>query len=107
MRIEKVDVKFTSPSGDFVTLKFTTSDGVVGLADATLNVRELAVASYLREHLAPSLLGRQANNIEATWQCYTTARTGAADLPRSGLLLSGLSRCSRQFPWRVSEVGDN
>ena len=68
MKIEKVDVIVTSPGRNFVTLKLTTSDGVVGLGDATLNGRELAVASYLRDHVAALLDGREANNIEDTWQ---------------------------------------
>ena len=34
-----------SPGRNFVTLKVTDSDGVVGWGDATLNGRELAVAS--------------------------------------------------------------
>lgn len=68
MRIEKVDVIVTSPGRNFVTLKLTTSDGVVGLGDATLNGRELAVASYLRDHVAALLVGRQADSIEDTWQ---------------------------------------
>jgi mannonate dehydratase len=51
-----------------VTLKVTTSDGVTGLGDATLNGRELAVASYLRDHLVPLLIGRDPARIEDTWQ---------------------------------------
>ena len=68
MKIDKVQVILTSPGRNFVTLKLTTSDGVTGLGDATLNGRELAVASYLRDHIAPLLVGREANNIEDTWQ---------------------------------------
>jgi len=68
MKIDKVDVILTSPGRNFVTLKLTTSDGVVGLGDATLNGRELAVASYLRDHVAALLVGREAQNIEDTWQ---------------------------------------
>ena len=68
MKVEKVDVIVTSPGRNFVTLKLTTSDGVVGLGDATLNGRELAVASYLRDHVAALLVGRQADSIEDTWQ---------------------------------------
>jgi mannonate dehydratase len=68
VRIEKVDVIVTSPGRNFVTVKLTTSDGVVGLGDGTLNGRELAVASYLRDHVAPLLVGREAHNIEDTWQ---------------------------------------
>jgi mannonate dehydratase len=68
MKIESVEVVVTSPGRNFVTLVVTTSDGVVGLGDATLNGRELAVASYLRDHVAPLLVGREAHNIEDTWQ---------------------------------------
>src|SRR5665648_537018 len=68
MRIESADVVVTSPGRNFVTLKLTTSDGVVGLGDATVNGRELAVASYLNDHVAALLVGREANNIEDTWQ---------------------------------------
>ena len=68
MKIDRVEVLVTSPGRNFVTLKLTTSDGVVGLGDATLNGRELAVASYLGDHLSPLLLGREADNIEDTWQ---------------------------------------
>ena len=67
-KIADVDVLVTSPSRNFVTLKITTDDGVVGWGDATLNGRELAVASYLQDHLASALLGRDADRIEDTWQ---------------------------------------
>ncbi|SCX44437.1 mannonate dehydratase [Klenkia marina] len=67
-KIEKVEVLVTSPGRNFVTLRVTASDGVVGLGDATLNGRELAVASYLRDHVAPLLLGRDPARIEDTWQ---------------------------------------
>ena len=39
-----------------------------GLGDATLNGRELAVASYLTDHVVPLLIGRDARRIEDTWQ---------------------------------------
>ncbi len=68
MTIELVDVNITSPGRNFVTLKITTSDGVTGLGDATLNGRELAVAAYLSEHLASMLVGRDEDRIEDTWQ---------------------------------------
>ncbi|MCW2524277.1 MAG: bifunctional D-altronate/D-mannonate dehydratase, partial [Frankiales bacterium] len=68
MRIESAEVVVTSPGRNFVTLRLTTSDGVVGLGDATLNGRELAVASYLRDHLVPLLIGRDPSRIEDTWQ---------------------------------------
>jgi len=62
-RIERSDVIVTSPGRNFVTLRLTTSDGVEGLGDATLNGRELAVASYLRDHVCPLLLDRDPDRI--------------------------------------------
>jgi mannonate dehydratase len=68
MKISSAEVIVTSPTRNFVTLKLTTDDGVTGLGDATLNGRELSVASYLRDHVAPLLPGRDAHRIEDTWQ---------------------------------------
>ena len=68
MIIESVEVVVTSPGRNFVTLLVTTDDGLTGLGDATLNGRELAVAAYLRDHVAPLLIGRDAHAIEDTWQ---------------------------------------
>src|ERR671918_800806 len=68
MRIVGADVIVTSPGRNFVTLEITTDDGLVGYGDATLNGRELAVASYLRDHVVPLLEGRDAHRIEDTWQ---------------------------------------
>jgi mannonate dehydratase len=68
MNIASAEVVVTSPSRNFVTLKLTTDDGVTGLGDATLNGRELAVASYLSEHVIPLLIDRDAHRIEDTWQ---------------------------------------
>lgn len=67
-RIDKAEVFVTSPSRNFVTLKLTTSDGVTGIGDATLNGRELAVASYLKDHICQLLIGRDPSAIEDTWQ---------------------------------------
>ena len=58
----------TCPGRNFVTLKIETADGSYGLGDATLNGRELAVASYLADHVVPTLIGRDAHQIEDTWQ---------------------------------------
>jgi mannonate dehydratase len=66
--IERAEVLVTSPGRNFVTLRITTSDGVTGLGDATLNGRELAVVAYLKEHVAPLLIGRDPQKIEDTWQ---------------------------------------
>ncbi len=68
MKITDASVIVTCPGRNFVTLKLTTEDGLTGLGDATLNGRELAVASYLRDHVVPELVGRDARRIEDTWQ---------------------------------------
>ena len=67
-RIRSAEVLVASPARNFVTLRITTDDGVVGLGDATLNGRELAVAAYLRDHVVPLLVGSDAHRIEDTWQ---------------------------------------
>jgi mannonate dehydratase len=61
-------VNVTCPGRNFVTLRIETRSGVTGLGDATLNGRELAVASYLKDHVVPNLIGRDAGRIEDTWQ---------------------------------------
>jgi mannonate dehydratase len=68
MKITDAKVIVSSPGRNFVTLKITTEDGVYGLGDATLNGREMAVVSYLTEHVIPLLIGRDARRIEDTWQ---------------------------------------
>jgi mannonate dehydratase len=68
MRIMDAKVIVCCPGRNFVTLKVTTEDGIYGLGDATLNGRELAVASYLSDHVLPLLIGRDARRIEDTWQ---------------------------------------
>lgn len=68
MKIVDAKVVICSPGRNFVTLKLTTDDGIYGLGDATLNGRELAVAAYLKEHVVPLLIGRDARRIEDLWQ---------------------------------------
>ena len=68
MKITAARVIVTCPGRNFVTLKIETDEGIHGLGDATLNGRELAVASYLADHVIPTLLGREASRIEDTWQ---------------------------------------
>ena len=68
MKIVDAKVIVTCPGRNFVTLKIVTADGVYGLGDATLNGRELAVASYLSDHVVPCLIGRDARRIEDIWQ---------------------------------------
>ena len=58
----------TCPGRNFVTLKIETAAGIHGVGDATLNGRELAVASYLNDHVIPMLIGRDAHQIEDIWQ---------------------------------------
>jgi mannonate dehydratase len=68
MKIVDATVVVTNPGRNFVTLKVETDDGVTGLGDATLNGRELAVVSYLRDHVVPMLIGSDPHRIEDTWQ---------------------------------------
>lgn len=70
MKIVDAKVLVCCPGRNFVTLKLITEDGVYGLGDATLNGRELAVASYLRDHVVPLLIGRDARRIEDTWHYF-------------------------------------
>ena len=66
--VDRAEVLVTSPGRNFVTLKVSTADGLVGWGDATLNGRELAVAAYLSEHVVPLLAGRDAQAVERAWQ---------------------------------------
>ncbi|MGB2644427.1 MAG: D-mannonate dehydratase ManD [Candidatus Acidiferrum sp.] len=91
MKITDAKVLITSPGRNFVTLKITTDQGIYGLGDATLNGRELSVASYLSEHLIPCLIGRDPFQAEDIWQYFyrgaywrrgpvTMAAIGAIDI---------------------------
>lgn len=68
MKITGARVVVTCPGRNFVTLKIETDQGLTGLGDATLNGRELSVASYLTDHVIPNLIGRDARQIEDVWQ---------------------------------------
>jgi mannonate dehydratase len=68
MKIVSAKVVVTCPGRNFVTLKIETDEGLAGLGDATLNGRELAVASYLTDHVIPCLIGRDPARIEDVWQ---------------------------------------
>jgi mannonate dehydratase len=68
MKITGGKVITCGPGRNFVTLKLETADGVSGLGDATLNGRELAVASYLTDHVLPMIAGLDARRIEDIWQ---------------------------------------
>lgn len=70
MKITDVKVFVCSPGRNFVTLKIETDQGIYGLGDATLNGRELAVATYLEEYVKPCLIGRDPSQIEDIWQFF-------------------------------------
>ncbi len=67
-KIVSARVIVTCPGRNFVTLRIETDDGHSGIGDATLNGRELAVASYLADHVVPCLIGRDPARIEDMWQ---------------------------------------
>jgi mannonate dehydratase len=75
-KIVDAKVIITCPGRNFVTLKIICDDGTTGVGDATLNGRELSVASYLTDHVIPCLIGRDAHRIEYFWQNPTTGATG-------------------------------
>ena len=68
MKIKNAYVNITSPGRNFITLKIETDEGIYGLGDGTLNGRELAVASYLTDHVIPCILGRDPFQTEDIWQ---------------------------------------
>src|ERR1051326_2577069 len=68
MKIVDAKVIVCCPGRNFVTLKLIGEDGIYGLGDATLNGRELSVASYLKDHVVPLLIGKDARRIEDIWQ---------------------------------------
>lgn len=75
MKITDVKIFVNCPGRNFVTVKIETEQGLYGLGDATLNGREMAVEAYLREHIKPCLIGKNAHQIEDIWQylykgCY-------------------------------------
>ena len=91
MKITKGEVIVCSPGRNFVTLKIYTNEGIYGIGDATLNGRELAVVSYLEDHVIPCLIGRDPFNSEDIWQYFyrgaywkrgpvTMAAIGAIDM---------------------------
>jgi len=70
VKITNAKVFVTCPGRNFVTLKISTDEGVYGLGDATLNGRELAVVSYLSDHVIPCLIGRDPSQTEDIWQYF-------------------------------------
>jgi len=69
LKITDVRVIVTCPDRNYVLVKILTSEpGLYGVGDATLNGRELSVATTLEKHIAPLLIGRDPEQIEDTWQ---------------------------------------
>jgi mannonate dehydratase len=68
VKVIAASVSVCCPGRNFVTLKIQTDEGIYGLGDATLNGRELAVASYLQDHVIPCIIGRDPFAIEDIWQ---------------------------------------
>lgn len=68
LKITDAKVFVCCPGRNFVTLKIYTDQGIYGLGDATLNGRELSVASYLKDHMVPCLIGRDPFQTEDIWQ---------------------------------------
>jgi mannonate dehydratase len=67
MKITRATVNVTCPGRNFITLKVETDEGIYGLGDATVNGRELAVVSYLTDHVLPCLIGRDPFQTEDIW----------------------------------------
>ena len=95
MKIKDAKVFVCSPGRNFVTLKIYTDEGIYGLGDCTLNGRELAVASYLTDHVIPCIVGRDPFQTEDMWQYLyrgaywrkgpvTMSAIAAVDMDRDG-----------------------
>src|SRR5712691_9324037 len=68
MKITDAKVFVSCPGRNFVTLRIYTDEGVYGLGDGTLNGRELAVVSYLKDHVIPCIIGHDPFQTEDLWQ---------------------------------------
>ncbi len=68
MKIKDIKIFLNSVSRNFLTIKIWTDEGIYGLGDGTLNGREMAVVSYLEEHIVPCLIGKDPSQIEDIWQ---------------------------------------
>ena len=93
MKIVDARVIVTCPGRNFVTLKIVTDEGIYGVGDATLNGRELAVATYLKDHVIPCLVGRDPQQIEDIWQYLYKGvywRRGAVNMAAIGAVDTAL-----------------
>jgi len=89
MKIINAEVVVTSPGRNFVTVKIETDSGVYGLGDATLNGRELAVVTYLKEYLFPCIIDRDPFDTEDIWHYLYRGvywRRGAVNMTAIGAI---------------------
>jgi mannonate dehydratase len=68
VRIEEIRTILTSPDRNYLIVRITADNGLVGYGDATLNGRELAVQTLIDRHLSVWLRGWDADEIERIWQ---------------------------------------
>ena len=68
MLIESMETILTCPGRNYLIVKITTEDGIVGYGDATLNGRELSVKAVLDHHLSKYLTGMDAERITDIWE---------------------------------------
>jgi len=70
LKITGAEVFVGGPGKNYVTLKITTDEGIVGVGDATLNNRETLPAKFLQDYLIPCLIGMDPRNSEDIWQYF-------------------------------------
>ena len=69
MKIQEIRTIVTCPDKQsFVVVKIITDEGVYGVGEGTKNGRELAVATLIDKHLAPTLIGRDPIASEDIWK---------------------------------------
>ena len=68
MKIKKIESILSCFGRNYLIVKITTDDGIIGYGDATLNGRELAVKSIIDNYLSDFLKEKNASRIEDIWQ---------------------------------------
>ena len=106
MRINDAKEIVCSPGRNFVTLKIATEEGFSSLGDATLNGRELAVASYLTDHVLPLLIGRDPSKSKIDGSTCIRAHIGVGEQSRWPLSAQSIPRCGTSAP-KISIVSCN
>ena len=100
MIISSAEVLVASPGRNFVTLRLTTDDGLTGLGDATVNGRELAVASYLATTSCRCWSAGTRTGSRTPGSTSTGAPTGGADRSRWPPSPPSTPRCGTSRPRR-------